>query len=273
MNKLNVNIAFFDIDGTLTNSNKVLTLNTVNTLKKAKDMGIEIVLCSGRSNLYILNYANKLDANYIISSNGSLIYDIKKDIKISTNTIEYECVKDIFNYASENKYACILTTFEKSYINNFVDDSSIDYKDIEVELINNIDDIKKKDIYQIIIKDTNYDKMVSLEKYINTKKDVKVINYTFDYLNKVKDGYYFFDIVCNSVSKGNGIKMLLSYLNLKESNAICFGDSVNDLDMFNVCGEKVAMGNAINDIKERADYITESNDRDGISKFFDNYIF
>ena len=85
MKNLDIKIAFFDIDGTLTNSNKDITKNTLNTLKRAKKEGIIIVLCSGRSNSYITNLINTNYLDFIISSNGSRIYDVSNNKNISTH--------------------------------------------------------------------------------------------------------------------------------------------------------------------------------------------
>ena len=114
--------------------------------------------------------------------------------------------------------------------------------------------------------------MKKLELYINNKTNLKVINKSFDYLNEFKNSYYFFDIVNNNVSKGNAIKYLLKVLNINKENSICFGDSINDIEMFKSVGISVAMGNSIEEIKNIADYITDTNDNDGISKFFDKYL-
>lgn len=125
---------------------------------------------------------------------------------------------------------------------------------------------------QLVISNEDINVMKKLELYINNKTNLKVINKSFDYLNEVKNRYYFFDIVNNNVSKGNAIKYLLKVLNINKENSICFGDSINDIEMFKSVGISVAMGNSIKEIKNIADYITDTNDNDGISKFFDKYL-
>ena len=76
------------------------------------------------------------------------------------------------------------------------------------------------------------------------------------------------NIVNININKGDAVKLLLKKLNIDKKYSICFGDSINDFDMFDACGIKVAMGNALDSLKEKADYITESNDNDGITYFF-----
>ena len=271
MNKLNVEIAFFDIDGTLTNDKKELLPSTIKALNKAYEMGIKLVLCSGRSNEYMLKYASKLkNIDYLISSNGARIYDIKNDKNIYTNTLKENDIVDIWNYSNDNKLCLTITSDKNAYINNY---TLLSDEDIYFKRIENINDITKKDLYQFIVVNDNLDNMIKLENYLKDFKDIKLINYNFDYLNKKENDYYFFDIVNNDVSKGNGINKLLEYVKIDKENTLCFGDSVNDLEMFHSCNIKVAMGNAIDTIKKESSYITDSNNNNGISNFFDKYIF
>lgn len=114
--------------------------------------------------------------------------------------------------------------------------------------------------------------MKELEIYINTKTNLKVINKSLDYLNEIKNGHYFFDIVNKNVNKGNAITDLLKILKINKKNSLCFGDSINDIEMFKSVGTSVAMGNSIEEIKNTANYITDTNDNDGISKFCNKYL-
>jgi len=138
--------------------------------------------------------------------------------------------------------------------------------------INSLEDILKENLYQLIVVNDNLNNMINLEKYLQNIKDIKLINYNFNYINKKISNYYFFDIVNNNVSKGNAINILLKYLDIKKENTLCFGDSINDIDMFKSCGVKVAMENAIDSLKKESDFITDSNNNDGISKFLNKYI-
>ena len=204
MNKLNVKIAFFDIDGTLTNSNKEIDKSTINALNKARENDIKLVLCSGRSNEYLLT----------------------------------------------------ITSDKLAFLNNY---TPITNEDVNMIRIKNIEDILDKNLYQFIIVDKNLEKLIKLENYLNNKNNIKLINYSLSYLKKEISNYYFFDVVNKDVNK-------------EKNCSICFGDSVNDIDMFNASGIKVAMGNAIEELKNKGDYITDTNNNEGISKFFNENI-
>lgn len=271
MNKKNIKIAFFDIDGTLTNNKKEVLSSTIDALNKASELGIKLVLCSGRSNEYLLKYVsffNNID--YLISSNGARIYDIKNNKNIFTNILNSEDIVDIYNYTNKKELCLTITSDILAHINNY---TPITNEDVYMRRINNIEDIIDNNLYQFIVVNNNLDKMINLENYLKNKNNLKLINYSLSYLKKEKSDYYFFDIVSIDVSKGNAINKLLEYTNIDKEESICFGDSVNDLDMFKSCGVRVAMGNAIDELKKESDFITNSNENNGISNFFENNIF
>lgn len=265
LEKTNIKIAFFDIDGTLTNSKKKVSKNTINTLNKLIENNIYIVLCTGRINNYVTKYLKEINkSKYTISNNGALIYDNDLNKPIIKHTLDEKYLDYLWEYAIKTKSSFIINTINKKYGNKFV-------KNNDVIIINSLSEIKF-DKLQIVINNGDINIMKDLEIKINNT-NLKVINKSFDYLNDVKNGYYFFDIVNGYVSKGTAINSLLKILNIKKENSICFGDSINDISMFNSVGISVAMGNSIDELKNIADYVTVTNDNDGISKFFDKYIF
>lgn len=265
--KLDIKIAFFDIDGTLTNSNQEITQKTIETLNKAYNKGLKIVLCSGRTNTYVCKYLKELiGAKYAISSNGAEIYDFENKVNIYEDKMNFLEVKYLWEYCENNKLSIVINTIGERYANKYTlrPDSKV--------FIDNIDFLEKENIFQVVIADNNYSNMKVLEEIIKDLKNTNVINYSHDYLKNKDNGNHWFDIVKTNVNKGNAIKYLLNKLNIDSKDAICFGDSINDIDMFNACGIKVAMGNALDDIKDIATYVTDTNDNEGIAKFFDKYI-
>ena len=266
MNNLKIKIVFFDIDGTLTNSNKVISENTINTLNKLIEKNIFIVLCSGRSNSYIKQYLKQINkSKYIISNNGGLIYDNNLNKIVISHTLYSKDLEYLWNYSNDTKTEFIINTINNNYSNKFVKNKE------DKVIIDKLSDIKE-DKVQLVISNGDINIMKELELYIDNKTNLKVINKSFDYMNEIKGGYYFFDVVNKNVSKGNAINDLLKILNISKKNSLCFGDSINDIDMFKNVGFSVAMGNAIEDLKNIADYVTDTNDEDGISKFFDKYL-
>ena len=73
-----------------------------------------------------------------------------------------------------------------------------------------------------------------------------------------------------NAGKVHAIKSLANYLNIELSNIIAFGDDLNDVEMLKQCGYGIAVSNAIEEVLNIADYITDNNDEDGVAKFIEN---
>ena len=80
------------------------------------------------------------------------------------------------------------------------------------------------------------------------------------------------DINNEEVSKGEAVKNLLKALSIKKEESLCIGDFINDKSMFNECGTSVAMKNSVNELKEMSDFITLSNDKNGVAEFLNKYL-
>ncbi len=243
-----IKIAFFDIDGTLTNSKQELTENVINSLRYLKNKGIILVLTSGRWDSYILNYNKDNLFDYIIANNGAEIYDINSNKVLYEEFMDKIDINIIDSYCNENNIEMINNTyFNRS--NNIIDN-----------------------IYQSVIICKSIQEVDDLKQYVNELNNTYISYISFAYYKKIKKNSYTININNKITNKGKSVKYMLDYLNIDKENSICFGDNINDLDMFNNVGIKVCMDNGSNKLKELSDYITLSNDEDGVAYFINNYI-
>ena len=88
----------------------------------------------------------------------------------------------------------------------------------------------------------------------------------------VKSAPFFLEFMNKKVNKGVGVELLAKHLNIKQEEIITMGDAGNDLHMIEYAGMGIAMGNATNDIKTIANYITESNNEDGVAKAIEKFV-
>lgn len=268
MEKLkNIKIAFIDIDGTLSNSKKEISNITSMAIKRATEKGLLVVLCSGRNNLYVYNASKSANASkYIISCNGAEIFDYKNNLHIKSSKIKRNDTSIIWDYCNSNNIGCLLNAKNNRYCNknHFIEEN-------DKILINDLKDVSD-DIFQLVAVGYDYKTMHELEKLINST-NLRIANPSQSYLQKdCANHHLFFDITNNDVSKGSAIEELLNYLKVSRENAIGFGDHINDFDLFDAVGFKIAMGNANPKLKEKADFITLSNDEHGVAYFLDNFI-
>jgi Cof subfamily protein (haloacid dehalogenase superfamily) len=97
-----------------------------------------------------------------------------------------------------------------------------------------------------------------MDKYVREKYS--------DQLQIVRSGAYFFDILSKDSTKGNALKKLMTLLNLKKEEVAVFGDSYNDLSMFDVAGLRIAVKNSYKEILDKADIITDFHYKGGLGK-------
>lgn len=215
-----IKIAFIDIDGTLTNSKKIITQNTIDVLKKASNMGIEIVLCSGRTNEYVYNFSKQIpNTRYIISSNGAEVFDYITQSDLYSNLLPFDCIRKVWDYASKNNIGCVFNTSNLEYTNNFSKYISNPNK----KIINNINNLENINIYQIVIVSDNYLEMEKAKEFIEKQTALKIINLSSCFLkHDINSNYYFFDVVTKNTSKGNAIDAFLKFKNFSKENVICF---------------------------------------------------
>ncbi len=263
MKLTNIKAIFIDIDGTLTNNVNQVTEHTREAITQITNKGIYVVLCSGRDNKYA-QYINKMahGSQYIISCNGAEIYDCNTQSNIYTNKIDFEKVKKINDYCLDNQITIFFNTTNHKYS-----------KYLSIDLIKDILALKNTEIYEIVTYSDDFYKAEKLEQFIQKEISLHIPNASSNYSLKIKDHHHYaFDITNQGINKGNGITELLKYLGINKNETIGFGNSDNDIALFQSVGFKVAMENASEHLKNEADFITLSNDQDGIAYFIEHYM-
>lgn len=260
-------IMFFDLDGTLlTDEKEVLEENKV-ALKRAQENGIEIALCSGRQKNFIEKYKEAVGTgDYIISTNGSGIYDLKNNEEIFACEVDKNLVYNLYNLSIQNEYLIRLDTRYARYVNT-MKYSIFDEISMEEE-INSF--LERNKILQVTIgtkSEENTDKII---EYLKEKSYVKVENkYPVNINNET---LWMINVINTSVSKGNAISGLCKYLKINLQDAIAFGDDLNDISMMKTVGMGVAMENAMPEVKELAKVVIGHNNRPSIAEFIDKII-
>ena len=265
-----VKAIFIDIDGTLRDSNRNLSVKTKETIKSVSEKGILVILCSGRPRKYTEQISRECFASkYIITSSGGNIYDYKQDKILYVNEMNKEAIIKLYEIANPEDARFIMNVGEGRVVNK------VKHPDQEKQLEEDIREfVYKNDVVQCTIADSNFDKIKNLIPKIEKVENVEIKNRHKSLLDtKFKDDKTIFcDIANIDSNKGNAVKKLLEILNIKKEETIAIGDDINDLSMFEQVGYKVAVDNAINIVKENADEITLSNDKDGVALFLDKML-
>lgn len=260
-----------DMDGTLLNSEKQITDRTKKTLAQARAKGVKIVLASGRPLAGLQPPLKELDLihenEYVLSFNGALIVDAKTGEAVSKCILQGTDYKDLFKLSQELGVHCQafstkhgLVTNETSQYTEY--EASINKLDINI--INPLTDITDEDD---IIKIMFIDPPEILDKAIANLPDWVKERY-----NVFKSAPFFLEITNKGVDKGVGLLQLADYLNIKQSETMACGDQGNDYTMIKAAGLGVAMENGIDKVKAIADYVTDTNDNDGVAKAIEKFV-
>ena len=253
-------IVFIDIDGTLYNSESKVTEKTKEVINKVVDMGVLVVLTSGRCSYNVREIAKLVGTSpYIICSNGAEVYDLENNKPVFKSVLDKRIINEVYDYC------------EKSDLRIFLNGEFIRYSNAySNHYINKIEDnnIIDEDFTQVVIEGINYNRMLALKGLIQDKyKTIVNVNSSQALKNNTphKGDYYYRDFINEGVSKSCGITELLDYLNISPSEAISIGDGTNDISMFMTTDLSIAMGNSSDMVAMQANQVTLSNDADGVA--------
>lgn len=259
-----------DLDGTLTNSNKEITLKTKETLFKAMDKGVKVILASGRPVIGITKIARELElyerGGYIMAFNGGEIIDCKSGETVKKLTVAAECVNDIC--AEAKRARCTALTYSNSEIvaQSDTDPYVLKEKKCVGADVRAVEDLAKFVNYPtpkfLIVGE--HEKLVSAEKALKEKYA--------DKLNIFYSESYFLEICPMGVSKKDGLKALCAHMGIDKEELMACGDGLNDMPMLEFAGLSVAMANSYPDVLKYADCITLSNDEDGVAAAVEKFI-
>ena len=275
-------MVIIDLDGTLLNDQKEVSKEDAYMINKAyREKGTICVIATGRSYICAKHLADIVGeglSQYIIASTGSEIRDIKNNLYLNKQHISNEKTIKILECVQKYNFRCNVDISSKVISNSRLVNQEILDKigqkyEIRENLLeyfttNNIDSIS----FTIIGDEEN---LLKLKKELTTIEDIEITELckATDMKKSGKEIVTYIDIMSKGATKKNAIKILANYLNIKKDEIIVIGDGGNDLPMFEIAGLKVAMSNSLNVVKEKADYITGSNNESGVAKAIKKFIF
>lgn len=258
-----------DMDGTLLNENKEITHRCRNAISQLKKNGKKIVLATGRPLNGVMRYLEKLnlfdDNDYVVAFNGALVQETKSKQIIFHQPLSLEAYKELYRVSREldvNIHAltdkAVLTPKDNPFTQI---ESSINQIPIIEGAVEEIDEST------LIVKVMFVDEPDKLDAAIPLIPEWVKEKYTI-----LRSAPYFLEFLDRRVNKGVGVSAVAKQLGLKREEVICVGDAGNDLDMIRYAGLGVAMGNAFDEIKSEADYITHTNEEDGVAHVIEEFM-
>ena len=281
-NKMECKAIFLDMDGTLLNSEKEVSDYSIKVLKEIKQKGIEIILISGRCNKSIehivknrINNKNEI-IRYIISTDGTMIKDLKENKIIYQSSLDEKMVKELIYKSDDFDTAFYIITENNMYKDNRMNEYQIETDKwyINGEFYNIEDNLKTTDfnnfgklnekVNRILFFSMNLDELKEINENILKNDEIQTL-FRKDY----KDFQLL--LISNKYSKAKGIIEMCKCLNIAVKDTIAFGDSDNDIEMLKIAGEGIAMKNAKIDLKTNK--VTElANNEDGVAKYLEKML-
>ena len=263
-----IRMVALDLDGTTLNNRKEFAERTIRAFHRAKDQGVYIVIATGRAfNSLPEGIFNIKGIEYVVMSNGAKIYDVKKGEIIYENFLPEKSVKLIVDvirrehlmveafvggkaYISRNEYDAILDGRITTRPLEYVKKSRTPVDNVESVILENIDTVENISI--------NYLSDEIKQEKERILKEIPDVTLTSSFpLNNEIGG--------TNTSKAEALNFLMNRLGLDRLNLMACGDSPNDGAMLDLAQVAVVVENGEPVIKDKADFITKSNDDDGVA--------
>lgn len=266
-------ILFLDLDLTLLNDKKEITLGNREALKKILLLGHGVVITSGRALKSTLIKAEELGLDgsgcFIIAFNGALIYDcgIKKSIYKS----HLEPAEVFLLFDEAKRRGIHIQTYDDSdvLVEPRCDDQDIKFychtTSMSYKVITDIHkDLKEPPAKILMINRKNREILEEMREWIDTSLAEKVDTFY--------SSPYYLEAISKGVNKGYALTFMAKHLRVPLDHTVAVGDAENDLTMLKTAGIGVAMANAIPKVKECADYVTENdNNHDGVAEVIEKF--
>ncbi len=263
-------VLVLDLDGTLTNSKKEVTPRTLEALLEVQKRGVKIVLASGRPTYGVAPVADELGLDkyggYILSYNGGEIVNWQTKEILYENILDPVFIPYLYWCAKKNDFAIV------TYHNEFVLTESPEDEYVLKEALLNVMKIKPVEHFLSAI-------TFPITKCLIVGEPSRLIvleKEMFDQLKGRMGVYrsepYFLELVPKGIDKAASLQILLHEIGSSADEMIACGDGFNDISMIKLAGLGVAMANAQLEVQENADFITVSNDEDGIAQVVEKFL-
>lgn len=259
-----------DLDGTLNNDEKRITEKTLRALLDAQQKGIRLALASARPSpgLYrerdILHMAEF--GGILMSYNGGRIVEAGTGKILYETAMELETTRQVLRFLKTLPVTPILDDGVQFYVTD-----PKGYK-VEYECWNNQMTCTQVDDLADFLTFAPVKILMSVHPEQLQEVQQKIAAFLPEELTVVQTAPFYLEVIPKIINKGQGIRDICKVLNISPAEVIAFGDAANDIPMLQAAGMGVAMGNAQEAVKSAADYVTISNNEDGIAVALEKFL-
>jgi len=267
-----------DIDGTLLSPSRDISFRNYSALKNAIDGGIIVTLCTGRSYFMAQKVIGQLDFEFpLVLHNGAVIVNscdgrLTKQWALSQETAR-EAVTTMKGFGLE-PFAYAFHEGECRVAYESINPSNkayVGYMSTKESILYQTSDL-------VAYLDHSPTQLVAIDHKPIIETTMAVLRESLERANVFTSGslggeYWFLEVLDADASKSKSLEYLSKLHQIKQSEIIAIGDNFNDLDMIEYAGLGVAMDNAPDEVKAKADFVTDSNADDGVAKAVERFVF
>ncbi|MGL5311705.1 MAG: Cof-type HAD-IIB family hydrolase [Peptostreptococcaceae bacterium] len=273
-------VIVMDVDGTLANGNKEISPKTKEALLEAQKQGMMLILASGRPTTGLIDFAKELEMDkyngLLVSFNGSKVTDFTTSEVLFNETMTIENGQAVLEHMKKFDVIPMIDKDDYMYVND-VFNNQIDYNGKTINIIQyesrggKFKLAEKEDLAAFA--DYPLNKILTAGDPEYLKENYKEMMEPFkDSLNCVFTAAFYFEFTAKGIDKAKALDTVLTKLGYSKDELIAFGDGQNDATMVDYAGLGIAMDNAVEELKAIADYVTLSNDEDGIAYALDKFV-
>lgn len=265
---MNYKMLVVDMDDTLLTDNHEISSENKEMLLKVQEMGVYVVLASGRPTSAMIEFAKDLqcDVNnsFMISFNGSVITDLKEDKILFEHSLTKEQIHSLYDFSQQNNTHII------TYVDGqIISERHSEYIDIEKN-ITGLELVIVSDFKKAVT--TSAVKCILLEEPEYLKSVESVLKEAMPDLSICMSKPFFLEAAPNGIDKGSSIRILAEKLNIDQSEIIAIGNAGNDLTMVKYAGLGVWVDNVDPELRHLADVIVASNNNHGVAEVVRRFI-
>ena len=240
-----------DLDNTLLKADKTISEYTASVFERCRKKGIKIVFATARLLSMITDFAEIIEIDGLVATNGAFIY--AGDTLVYESLIPVDISKKLLLELGTNPQVYKISARKHDmYYTNVPRDNTDCVFDFTTELCEEISHLSFRTAD------------IALAAEITKKYSNLEIHHV--------SGEELYDVEAKGCTKANAIKQLCKLFSISQDEVAAFGDDYNDIEMLEYCGMGIAVANAIDEVKAVADFICGTNENDGVAKWIEENI-
>ncbi len=260
-----------DIDGTLLNSKSKITDTTKAAIKEAHNQGVHIVVSTGRMYTDAAYYSDLVGVKSpVIASNGAFIKEKDKGEIIYQSVLGEQLALEILEVFRSYRISPFFCTPHKFYYGSIFFKLFYFLAQLSGQRRNVLDTeyVPSWQRWRKVLRQEreNIVKCEVIHRNIHSLGPFRERLQRINHLEIINSSKHNIELTAKGVSKGRAVQILADFYQVEREAVLAIGDSENDVSMLEYAGMGIAMGNAAAVVKQKADYVTDTNDRDGVAK-------